>query len=89
MTNQKKYHRLSVKIGTETNQRLDEISYRLGMSKSGLVAYYLGKMIDQESKAQEILKDLTKPESLMKMFENNPGLLAQLESENQKHEEEE
>lgn len=83
MTTNRKYHRLSIKVSIDVNQKLDERAAKLGMTKSGLVTYYIGQglTLDMQKDA------LVTPEGLAKMFNNMPGLLEELERRNVKYDE--
>lgn len=83
MTTNRKYHRLSIKVSIDVNQKLDERAAKLGMTKSGLVTYYIGQGL-----SLDMQKDaLVTPENLAKMFNNMPGLLEELERRNVQYDE--
>lgn len=51
--------RLMTAVSPELNKRLDALCDAYGMTKSGLIAYYVGKSVDMETRAQSLLNEDT------------------------------
>lgn len=62
---EKDYKKIYVKLSNESIDNLDKISKRLGMSRSSLIAYYVGQGISNELTKEKLLS----PESMAKMIE--------------------
>lgn len=62
-TAEKRKEHLTVRIMTavspELNEKLMTLCKAYGMSKSGLVAYYVGKMVDTETRFQNLVNQET------------------------------
>ena len=68
---QKRKEKLTVRIMTavspELNEKLISLCKAYGMSKSGLVAYYVGKMVDTETRFQNLVNENTVNELIKTM----------------------
>lgn len=68
---QKRKENLTVRIMTavspELNDKLISLCKAYGMSKSGLVAYYVGKMVDTETRFQNLVNENTVNELIKTM----------------------
>lgn len=68
---QKRKENLTVRIMTavspELNEKLISLCKAYGMSKSGLVAYYVGKMVDTETRFQNLVNENTVNELIKTM----------------------
>lgn len=65
MANERNNIRVMTAVSPELNDKLVALCKAYGMSKSGLVAYYIGKMVDTESRVQNLVSQHT-IESLLK-----------------------
>lgn len=62
---EKDHKKIYVKLSNESIDNLDKIAKRLGMSRSSLIAYYVGQGISNELTKERLLS----PESMAKMLE--------------------
>lgn len=55
MANERNNIRVMTAVSPELNEKLNALCKAYGMSKSGLVAYYVGKMVDTETRVQNLV----------------------------------
>lgn len=59
MSNDRNTVRVMSAISPELNEKLIALCKAYGMTKSGLMAYYIGKMVDTESRVQNLVSQHT------------------------------
>ena len=59
MANERNNIRVMTAVSPELNEKLIALCKAYGMSKSGLMAYYIGKMVDTESRVQSLVSQHT------------------------------
>lgn len=60
--------KIYVRFAKDILEQVDEMAKVYGMSRSSLIAYYVGKMVKQDKLQQEALNEALKPENVIQLI---------------------